>query len=66
MAQRGKSRISLSNIIIILILVLTVIGLIVKTEEGYLEDSYILHIVFVNINKKTRNRIFSKVYDYLY
>lgn len=44
----------------------SVIGLIVKTEEGYLEDSYILHIVFVNINKKTRNRIFSKVYDYLY
>ena len=30
MAQRGKSRISLSNIIIILILVLTVIGLIVS------------------------------------
>ena len=44
----------------------SVIGLIVNSEEGYLGDSYILHIVFVNINKKTRNRIFSKVYDYLY
>lgn len=42
------------------------IGLIVNTEQNNAESSYILHIVFVNINKKTRNRIFSKVYEYLY
>ena len=35
------------------------IGLIVDSEEGSQEDVYILHIVFVRISKKTRNKIFS-------
>ena len=43
----------------------TVVGLIVDTETT-VGNSYVLHIVFVNINKKTRNKIFSKVYEYLY
>jgi len=42
-----------------------VIGLIVETSEGSSQNSYVLHIVFVNISKKTRNKIFSKVYEYL-
>lgn len=42
-----------------------VIGLIVNTTENLSDNTYILHIVFVNIDNKTRNKIFSKVYEYL-
>jgi c-di-GMP-binding flagellar brake protein YcgR len=42
-----------------------VVGLIINTTENINTDSYVLHIVFVNISKKTRNKIFSKVYEYL-
>lgn len=42
-----------------------VIGLIVNTSENKKDNSYVLHIVFVNINKRTRNKIFSRVYEYI-
>ena len=42
-----------------------VIGLIVNTTENLSDNTYVLHIVFVNIDNKTRNKIFSKVYEYL-
>ena len=42
-----------------------VIGLIVNTSENKIDNSYVLHIVFVNINKRTRNKIFSRVYEYI-
>ena len=42
-----------------------VIGLIVNTSENQVDNSYVLHIVFVNINKRTRNKIFSRVYEYI-
>jgi c-di-GMP-binding flagellar brake protein YcgR len=40
------------------------IGIILKTEPVSSEDSFKLHIKFVKISRKIRNKIFSKVYEY--
>ncbi len=42
-----------------------VTGLIVATDPVKDNRSFVLHIVFIKVSKRTRNKIFSKVYDYL-
>ncbi len=40
-------------------------GIIVNTDVSPETDRYVLHILFLKVSKKTRNRIFTKVYDYV-
>ncbi len=41
-----------------------VTGLIIATDPQKDNRTYVLHIVFIKFSKKTRNKMFAKVYDY--